>query len=296
MPAWDLLPELSKYYKPPLFSFQNTPSTSIVTTRGCHGVCIFCDRAVFGNRIRGYSADYILRMVKELYYNYGIRDILIDDDSFIVLRERLIRICKMLIDEGLDISWSCNARVDHVNLEILDLMRDAGCWQIAYGIESGSQKILNALSKNIELNQVRRALKWTNEAGIRTKGFFMIGNIGESKDTIKETINFARDTDLDDFQISIFTPFPGSEVYKNIKSYGDFEDDWKKMTGWYPVFVPKGLTSDELLKCQKKAFIAFYLRPKIIFSYLSLCAKKPGNIPKMLLGGLTLLKGLIRKE
>jgi len=289
-PAWDLLPELSKHYRPPAFSFNRLPSTSIVTSRGCPGLCIFCDRAVFGNRLRGYSAEYVFKMMKELHDNYSVRDILIDDDSFVLLRKRLIELCGLLIKEKMNLTWACNARVDHMNPQILKLMKKAGCWQIAYGIESGNQKVLDVLNKRISLEQVKKALRWTKDAGIRTKGFFMIGSPLETKETIEDTIKFAKSTDLDDFQMSILTPFPGSELYRTAEKYGSLEDDWRKMNGWYPVFVPNGLTKNEILYYQRKSMMSFYLRPKIISSYLSMCIKRPKNIVKIFKGGTVLLK------
>jgi radical SAM superfamily enzyme YgiQ (UPF0313 family) len=289
-PAWDLLPDIAKYYRPPLFSFSRLPSSSIVTSRGCPGQCTFCDRTVFGNCIRGYSARYVFRMMKYLHEEYGIRDILIDDDTFVVLRNRTKELCNMLAEAKMDLTWSCNARVNHVTPDLLKLMKKAGCWQIAYGIESGSQEILDKLKKGIKLETIRQALRWTKEAGIKTKGFFMIGNPTETVETIKKTIDFALDIDLDDFQISIFTPIPGSEIYANARKYGSFEDNWKKMNMWYPVFVPRGLTSEQLVKYQSLAMRKFYLRPKIILSYLSLGLKNPLNLVKMAKGAVVLLK------
>ncbi len=291
-PALDLLPKLQEYYRPPLFSYKQLPSTSIITSRGCPGQCTFCDRSVFGNRVRGFSAEYVVSMIKDLYYNYGIRDILIDDDTFMIMRNRLKEICNLLIKEKLNLSWACNSRSDHVNLEILKLMKKAGCWQIAYGLESGSQKILDTIKKGVTVQQNYLALKWSKSVGIQTKGFFMIGHPNETKKTISETINFALNSDLDDFQITMFTPLPGSEIYNYAKDYGKMDYNWKKMNMWNIVFVPKNLTENELKRYQSLAFRKFYLRPKIFYSYL----KRINNfsdIFKVIKGGLVLIKSAI---
>ncbi len=268
MPAFDLLPYLPKYYRPSAQSVKRLPSTSLITARGCPGKCIFCDRKVFGNHCRYYSSDYIIKMIKYLYFNYGIRDIQIDDDTFVTNKHRLLKVCYTLIEEDLDLSWNCLARVDCVNLKLLKLMKKAGCWQIQYGIESGSQEILNFLKKGINLQQVSKVIRWTKEVGILSKGFFMIGNPLETEKSIIKTIEFAKRIDLDDFQMTFFTPFPGCEFHKISSQYGTFDDSWEKMNEYNIVFTPNGLTRELLEKYHKKAFKDFYLRPKVVLSYL----------------------------
>lgn len=288
-PAWNLLPPLTKYYKTPTFYFGRTPATSLITSRGCIGKCLFCDRKVFGNKIRGYSVDYIFEMIKILQRDYGIKDVMIHDDAFVLMKLRLREFCERIIKENIDITWSCNARVDLVNLDILKLMKKAGCKQIGYGIESGSQKILNFIQKGVTLEQIEKAVRWTKKAGIRTRGFFMLGHPTETEETIKETIKFAKKIPVDDFQITIFTPLPGSEAYFVADKYGEFEDDWEKMSMWEPVFVPNGLTKEKLKYYQKRAFREFYFRPKIMLSYLKDIRSKE-HIIKLIKGGLSLLK------
>lgn len=268
MPAWEMLPDLPKYYRSSAQNVKTMPSTSLVTTRGCPGKCIFCDRKVFGNYCRAPSADYFIKMIKHLHFNYGIRDIQMKDDTFTMLKHRLTEICQALIQEDLDLTWSCLARVDHVNPEILGLMRKAGCWQIQYGIESGSQKILDFLKKGVNLRQIEQAVRWTKESGISSMGFFMIGCPLETQETITETLEFAQKLDLDDFRLSVFTPFPGSEVYEIANQYGTFNNDWERLCEYKVNFVPNGLTKEILEKYYRKGYKQFYLRPKIVLSYL----------------------------
>ena len=268
MPAWDLLPDLPRYYHPSAQSVKRLPSSSLATARGCPGKCIFCDRRVFGNYCRAHSADYVIKMIKHLHFNYGIRDIQIDDDTFMTFKHRLAEVCQTLIQEDLGLSWNCLARVDHVNPEVLKFMRKAGCWQIQYGIESGSQKILDFLKKGVNLRQIEQAIRWTKESGISPKGFFMIGCPLETEETIIETIEFAQKLDLDDFQMTFFTPFPGSKIYEIASQYGTFNNDWKGMNEYNVTFVPNALTKEILEKYYTKAFKKFYLRPKIVLSYL----------------------------
>ncbi|MBI4667791.1 MAG: cobalamin B12-binding domain-containing protein, partial [Elusimicrobia bacterium] len=268
MPAWDLLPSLPKYYRSAAQNVKKIPSASLVTTRGCPGHCTFCDRKVFGNACRAFGADYVLKMIRHLHFHYGIRDIHIKDDTFTTFRGRLTQICQALIREDWDLSWSCLARIDHVNPEILRLMKKAGCWQIQYGIESGVQEIVNLYKKGINLEQAGQSVRWTKEAGISALGFFIIGSPSETPATIEKTIKFIKELDLDDFQLSFLTPLPGSELYETARQYGSFENDWRKLCEYRVNFVPNGLTKETLEKYHRKACLEFYFRPRIIFTYL----------------------------
>ncbi len=284
LPAWDLLPPLNKFYRSSPQSFNRLPSSSLVTSRGCPNQCTFCDRSIFGNIVRGYSPEYVLKMLKILSIQYGIKHLLIDDDTFTILRERLEKICHLIIKEKLDLTWTCLARVDTVDEKILRLMKKAGCWQILYGIESGNQEILNKLQKRITIEQVREAVKITHKVGIKTKGFFILGSPYETKATAEETIRFMKRILLDDFHMTFFTPFPGTKIFNNeIKNKMIYERKWAKMNEWLPVFIPRGFSQDELISFSKKAFREFYFRPKIVWTYL-LMTLKTGNFTSIFFG------------
>jgi radical SAM superfamily enzyme YgiQ (UPF0313 family) len=143
-PAWDLLEEFPARYMPAPFKVMKLPAAILVTSRGCPNKCIFCDRSVFGSSCHGYSAEYVVRQMSELYHRYGVREFSFEDDTFITFRSRLKEICERLIELRLDISWTCLGRVNHVTAENLRLMRKAGCWQISFGIESGTRRSLTS--------------------------------------------------------------------------------------------------------------------------------------------------------
>lgn len=268
LPAWDLLPDLRKYYKPPINAFNRFPVGYLVTSRGCYGRCIYCSRAVHKNKVRFYSAKYIVRMIVDLQEKYGVKEILFDDDEFLANKRRIERLAELFEKFKISISWSCLTRVKKADPRILLLMKKMGCWQISYGIESGDQKVLDFLKKDISLPEIENALTTTRKAGIRTKGFFMIGHAVDTHQSIQETIKFAKRIALDDLQSSVFTPLPGSEIYKTAHLYGQFNDNWEKMNYWNVVFVPFGLKNNDLKKYQNKLFREFYFRPRIIYSYL----------------------------
>jgi radical SAM superfamily enzyme YgiQ (UPF0313 family) len=203
----------------------------------------------------------------ELYHRFGIREFSFEDDTFITFKTRLQDICQQLIELGLDISWTCLGRVNHVTADNLLLMKKAGCWQISFGIESGSQEILHLVNKRIRLDQVRQAVRLSREAGIRTKGFFILGHPGETPETLRMTIDFALELPLDDISVCHMTPFPGTELYDRATEFGEFDPDWNAMNLLTIVFIPHGLTRNELLSAQKELIRRFYFRPRIIIDY-----------------------------
>lgn len=267
-PAFDLLPNIKAYGGSQFIDFDTRPTFRLVTSRGCPFNCRFCARTVFGNRWRSHSPEYVLEMVKRLYNDFNIRHIYFSDDTFTVDKARVRRICKLLISENLDLTWDCNSRVDTVDLPLLETMKRAGCTYIAYGIESGNEEILRILNKGITLAQVRQTLEWTKKTGIKVRGNFMIANPGETIATMQETINVAKSLPIDTFKMSFFTPFPGTEFYNQIQKYGDYKEDWDKLSKYSPVFIPKGLNLPIIERYYKRAYMNFYFRPGIVWSYL----------------------------
>lgn len=269
LPAFDLLPGFSHYGGSQFIEFDARPTFRLVTSRGCPFSCRFCDKSVFGKKFRAHSPEYVLEMVKILYQDYGIRHVYFSDDTFSLDKERIFKLCRLLEEENLDLTWDCNTRVDTVNLALLRAMKKAGCGDIAYGIETGSQEILDNLGKGITLKGIRQACDWTVKAGIKIRGNFIIGNPGETKETIEETIKFAKSLPLYTFKMAFFTPFPNTEIYDEVEKWGTYKEDWSRLSKYSPVFVPRDLTRVELERNYKKAYFSFYFRPKVVFNYLS---------------------------
>lgn len=290
MPAWDMLPDLRNYFRGPTYCLDKLPMGLLITSRGCPSHCNFCDRSVTGNVFRAHSAEYVMGMIREQYHRHGIRGMHIIDSNFILNKKRVRDICKLLKEEKLDFSWSCLARVNLVTPEILGLMKDAGCWRIDYGLESGSQRVLDAIHKGITVEQSRQAVKWAKEAGLRVRGFFMLGNPTDTPETIKLTIDFAKSLDIDMFHFTFYSCFPGSTMYKSIRTYGHFEENWKDMSLWKPTFIPDGMTEEELLQLQKLGFKEFYLRPKVIVNFLRFI-RRPRHVLFLFYG----LKGFLQQ-
>jgi len=282
-PAWDLLDGFPGLYHPALFKYKKLPSTHVVSARGCPNKCIFCDTSVFSRRIRFHSAEYVLDMIGYLVNRFGVREIVFEDDQFLIRKERVAKICEGFLRAKWSISWCCSGRVNSVNdLELLKLMKRSGCWQISYGIESGNQEILNFAKKGITITQIEKAVRLTHKAGILSKGYFILGLPPETQESILNTIDFAKHLPLNDMSAFILTPFPGSQMYDIAEKYGIIEKDFEKMNLLDVVYVPNGLSKEKLLDFQKRFMREFYMRPRIIGNYILRVLKNPANLLSMM--------------
>lgn len=268
MPAWNLLPKLSSHYRLSLQAYKREPSFPVISSRGCPFNCAFCDNRVFGRTFRAYSPQYILRMLEELRDRHGIRDIFFYDDTFMTDLKRVRRICEIFTAKKLGLVWGCLSRVDTLDEELLGQMRAAGCWQISFGIESGDAEVLKRLKKNIAPEKAAEAVRIARKAGLRCHGFFMIGSPGETRESLRKTALLSRNIPLNTIQVSHFTPFPGSALYDEISAGGTLEKDFDRMNMWTPVFIPEGLTEDELRGFATAMMLRFYFRPRIIFEFV----------------------------
>jgi len=272
LPAWDLLDDFPWGYRLSVNSFLKLPAAHLLTSRGCSGRCLFCDRSVFGRVPRIYSSQRVLEMIEHLVKRYQIKEIDFFDDNFLLFPKRVEEICYGLIEKKWGLTWSCQARCDMLNSRILSLMKKAGCWQIGLGIESGSDKILKILKKGETKDKIRRAVEIAAGLGFEVKGFFILGNPGETEMTLKETEDFILKLPLTYVHTTFFTPFPGSESFKIADKFGkfNFRNSWSKLGRGTvePVFIPYGLTKKYLKDKASEIFRKFYFRPKIIFYHL----------------------------
>jgi radical SAM superfamily enzyme YgiQ (UPF0313 family) len=274
MPAWDLLPEFPHRFRPSLLSHPHSPVATLITSRGCPFSCSFCDRSTSGKRGRMHGVEGVMRLCRHLV-ECGVRHILFVDDLFTVRKQRVVEICHALLDEGVRFTWSCNSHPNLLDLETMRLMRRAGCWQIAYGIESGSQRILDVVKREVRISRMRETLRMTRAAGIRTKGYVMIGHPTEGLDSLAETAAFLRDVELDICQITKFTPYPGTPSYATIREYGEFDEDWERMNAMNFVFVPRTLSVDLLEDYFDHLYRVFYSRPDVLWGLARLLWKEP---------------------
>lgn len=275
MPSYHLLPiEIYRPYPP---HGRKLPFMSVLTSRGCPYRCVYCSKSIFGSVYRYKSVDGVIEEIKHLIDNFGIREIMFYDDSFTINRERIILLCEEFVRMGLDIPWSCETRVNLVDKELLAHMKNAGCYMISYGVESGSQDILNTLCKDITLEQIKNAFGLTHDAGIKTVGYFILGSPGESVETIRKTISFSKDLDPDFAQFSLAVPYPGTKMYEMYKDEHDIDFDGSMWNNFFyaninsldrhpPVFESDKLKRKDLIGWIRRAYKEFYFRPEYLKS------------------------------
>ena len=265
-PAYDLMP-VRKYY-PAVGSYKRLPALSVIATRGCPGQCTFCFK-VFGRTLRSRSAKNIFDEVASLHEKYGMREIAFYDDTFTSFRENVKEFCRLLLSSGLKISWSCFSRVDCIDRETLALMKKAGCHQILYGVESADAGILRNIRKGIDLEKVREAVKMTKEAGISPRCSFMIGNPGETPETIERTIRFALELDPDLAMFNITVPFPGTKMFDWAKGNGLLlSENWDDYDLSKQVMRLPTISNRDLQGFYSSAYRRFFLRPGYVFRRL----------------------------
>lgn len=267
-PARHLLPN-EAYYS---FISQLKNFTVMLTTTGCPFLCSFC--AIHPNtHYRVRSAKNVLDEIELCYRDFGVREIDFFDATFFLPRPRALEIFEGIKKRRLKIEWSCRTRVDVVNEDIVRQAAGVGCRQIYYGIESVNTKVLKAIKKDIKIEQIRQAIKWSKKYGIRTMGFFMVGNSGDMKESVRSTIDFAKTVGLDFIQVCRTIAKPGTELDElMIKETG--KDYWrehvlgKKIEGRLP--TPwSSLSEIEIEALTKEFYTKFYFRPKIIWDRLA---------------------------
>jgi anaerobic magnesium-protoporphyrin IX monomethyl ester cyclase len=290
-PAYHLLPW--KKYRPHPPHGMSMPFGAIVTSRGCPYRCAYCSKPVFGSRFRAQSPERVVQEMIYLHEKFGVREIAFYDDSFTLDKERAHAIADKIIEKGLKIAWTCETRVNLVDKELLGHLKRAGCYSVAYGIESASPQIIEVLRKDITLEQVETAVRDSREVGLQVVGYFMLGSPGETPATIRQTIDYAKKLKVDFAQFSITTPFPGTELYDIYMRDKKENIPWEKFVyagtdnPATPVFESKGLSREHLQQWIRRAYREFYLRPSYVWQRLKRCTSW-GEI-KMNFKGLAML-------
>ena len=272
----------------------NRPVTTMFTSRGCPYKCVFCDRPHLGKMFRARSAQNVVEEMKQCQ-QMDIREIFIYDDTFAVDRQRVLDICEGIQEQKIKLAWDIRTRVNTVDREVLTALKKAGCQRIHYGVEAGTQRILNLLKKGITLEQVKKAFALTKKLGIQTVGYFMIGSPTETKKDILQTIKLMKKLNPDYVHIAITTPFPATELYTWAKQERVITSDPWQGFSRHPNsrFVPpvweKELSRQQLNTLLKKAYRSFYFSPGFILKQIAKL-KSPREFLNKAKAALKLLK------
>jgi len=274
-PAWRLFP-IERYR---IFNFARVrePGTLVLGSRGCPFNCTFCSLKIMGRKRRRRSAANIADEFEYLHDGFGYVQPSFIDPIFPFTKKEGVEFSEELIRRGLHrkVVWVTETRVDLVDYELLSVMRGAGLRRIMYGFESGTQEGIDNIRKNFTMDQARKAVAATKKAGVEIIGFFMLGVPGDTVESMEATIAYAASLDIDFAKFTVFSPFPGTKVYEDMVRSGEVPEDapWETFTN-YPseevpaVYMPEGVTNEDLIRLQRKALLAFYLRPKMILQQL----------------------------
>jgi radical SAM superfamily enzyme YgiQ (UPF0313 family) len=274
MPSWDMINPNDYPYAPIGAFSKKYPLTSISTTRGCPYSCTFCaNNTIMGRKVRGRSKESVLEEMELLHDKYGVREFQIIDDNFTWKKELVIGVCEGILRKGWDISISFpnGVRLATLDEEVLKMLERAGCYSLGLGIESGSPRTLKNMKKAQSVEEIREKVELIHRVTkIRTTGFFIIGYPTEEREDILQTIRLSKELPINRAQFTICLPVPGSEMTRQLIEAGKLSNyDFNNVSFQNIVHVPESMTLKELQKLRLKAYVEFYLRPRIIFGLLS---------------------------
>ncbi|MGD0283513.1 MAG: radical SAM protein [Dissulfurispiraceae bacterium] len=267
-PARQLLGDAGRYIPPPA-TYRRKPVAVVMTSRGCNRNCIYCFQIDKTRKtgIRYRSVDNVLEEI-ELCLDQGYREIKFIDDTLAADYGRAMQLAGAIKARRLDFTWFASACVNQVDKPLLKAFKDAGCWAILFGAESGVQKNLNTIRKGTTLDQIRAAVKAAQDVGLKVSTPFIFGIPGETYDEALQTIEFAVDLDPDIANFHAITPFPGTYLYDNVEKFGQLSDELSDFTYQGAAFVPYTMTREQIVNLRRLAFRKFYGRPSYILRKL----------------------------
>lgn len=262
---YDLL-QVDRYVPPPS-NYRTLPTFAFIVSRGCPYRCSYCDVRVHGRKMRYDEAERAVARLKHLKERYGMKGVYFLDSIMTVNRKFTIELCKRMVEEKLDLQWSCSTRVNCIDPELLHWMKKAGCWNISFGLESGNDSSLKAMHKKATTAQAREAVKMVKKAGIQVTGFFILCLPGEDEEMSLNTIHFAKELKMDTSIFFLPVPFPGTELYDVCKEIGGLKEDidWDDYRQWMdptePLWVNPLIGKERMVDLHRYAIRTFYLSP-----------------------------------
>lgn len=289
-PAYEKLEGYPHRYTLPIFNYPKSPNTSALTSRGCLYSCSYCDRSVFQKSYRYNSAGYIYDHMRYLRQRFGIRHINFYDDQFTLNTQRIDELTDMLINKPLGMTFNCAARAEHLNEMLLQRLKTAGCWMIGLGIETGDHELLCSLNRKANMDLLAECVHLIKNAGIRVKGLLMMGLPGETEESVEKTKKFLFSLPVDDFNLTKFTPFPGAPVYKKIREFGEFNEDWPRMDCMHFLFIPKGFSLKRLEELYMSFYTYHFKRPRVLLGYFAMLWRSPDSWKRFILNFFSFIR------
>lgn len=245
-PAYEKLKGFPEGYHLPLFSYTKRWGGTMVTSRGCPYTCSFCDRTVFERLYKYNSAQYIYDHMKYLRDSFGVYHINFYDDLFTAQKKRVTELCNLLIEKPLGMHFNCAIRTGHTSDEMLAMLKKAGALMVSMGIESADPEMMERHKAGVTLEAVKKTVEQIHAAGLRAKGLFIFGMPGETPETVRVTSDFILSLDLDEMNMTKFSPLYGAPIWDECKSGpGHFNEDWRLMNCLNFVYLPEGFSSRE---------------------------------------------------
>lgn len=264
-PAYHLVP-MHRYY-PAIGAYRRLPAINMLMTRGCPGKCTFCNSAE--TTLRSRSADRVVEEIAHLRRTYGIREIQFYDDTFTIFKSNVLRFCALMKARRLGVSWTAFVRTDCLTERMARAMRDAGCHQVLFGVESGDDEILRRIRKPIDRRKTEWAIRVARRAGLEVRAAFMFGNPGETVASMERTLDYAVKLDPDLAIFNVTTPYPGTQMFVWAKRNGYLNtEDWGEYELSGTIMTLPTVTPEEIADAYRRAYKVFYRRPIVFWRRL----------------------------
>jgi radical SAM superfamily enzyme YgiQ (UPF0313 family) len=273
-PARDLINN-AVYKPPPTKRVGFGANTLIAASRGCPYSCGFCGaHTVWTRKVRTRSPSSVIAEMEECVSRFRIRTFHFTDEMFTLDKKRVLEICRLMRERRLDIAWVCSARAQRLDKETLQAMRDAGCREISFGIESGNKDMLKKIDKGLDLEEARRVIQLAKKTGITTHASYIIGYAGETQKTVRDTINFANRLNTHVAAFFVASPLPGTPLYEEARRMKLLRpdakwQDYSPLSNADPVMSLPDLPPKLIRKWHRRALRGYYLRPSYIISRLA---------------------------
>lgn len=303
----DSLPFVSKVYLKHLdirdyfYAHSKHPIVTLITSRGCPHRCVYClyPQTFNGHKLRNRSIKNIVDEIEYCLKNIpDLKEIMFEDDTLTVNKKRAMEFAEEILRRGLKFKWSANSRAD-IDLESMTMLKKAGARLFCVGIESGDQAVLDSMKKKLTVPRIREFFKDAKKAGILIHGCFLVGNPGETKETLRKTLDLALELNPDTAQFFPIMIYPGTEAFKwatekNYLTTTDFRN-WLSKDGLHNCVISRpGLSNDELVEFCDMARQKFYTRPSYITRKFIQGLTDPQEMKRLAMGALTLSKHIIK--